>query len=168
MSGRHLKHALWLQMVFKHSGKITSRSCLVTGIIVLNTFLSIQCDSSSFPTRSWTPPPIPAIANSDGLKIVTFNAWHGLITDEGVFKLSEYESAETREVRYQQIISELQLLDPDLVALQEANPLPGYAERISRDLGYDEMHQIANGGIKLFGWGIPSNVRHIKTPITRI
>lgn len=97
-------------------------------------------------------------SESTSLKILTFNAWHGLVTDEGILKLGEYETSDRREVRYSQLLEELQRLDPDVIALQEANPLPEYATKIASDLGFDEIHQIANGGVKLFGWGIPLNV----------
>ena len=97
-------------------------------------------------------------SESTSLKILTFNAWHGLVTDEGILKLGEYETSDRREVRYSEFLEELQRLDPDVIALQEANPLPEYATKIASDLGFDEIHQIANGGVKLFGWGIPLNV----------
>ena len=97
-------------------------------------------------------------SESTTLKIITFNIWHGLITDEGILELGEYETSGRREVRYSQLLAELQRLDPDVIALQEANPLPDYATKIASDLGFDEIHQIANGGVKLFGLGIPSNV----------
>jgi hypothetical protein len=75
-------------------------------------------------------------SESTTLKIITFNIWHGLITDEGILELGEYETSGRREVRYSQLLAELQRLDPDVIALQEANPLPDYATKIASDLGF--------------------------------
>ncbi|MCD6291132.1 MAG: endonuclease/exonuclease/phosphatase family protein [Anaerolineae bacterium] len=92
------------------------------------------------------------------IRIATLNTWHGLDPSHGLIQLHSYETAAQREARYQALIEELRILAPDIVGLQEANPLPDYAHRIAADLGYDEIHQVANGGIKFFGWGIPTNV----------
>ncbi|MFQ5796451.1 MAG: endonuclease/exonuclease/phosphatase family protein [Candidatus Bipolaricaulia bacterium] len=106
----------------------------------------------------WTLSAYPAaISHTETLRIVDFNVWHGL--GSGSIKLREYETPEQREARYQRLVEALLALQPDIVALQEANLLPAYARRTARDLGYDEIHQVANGGIKIGGLGIPTNIK---------
>ncbi len=92
------------------------------------------------------------------LKIVTFNVWYGF-GEEGTLAFEEREDRETREQRYRIAIKELKRLDPDIIAIQEANKVPGYAERMAKDLGYDEIHQVINAGLKVGPVGIPTNLK---------
>jgi endonuclease/exonuclease/phosphatase family metal-dependent hydrolase len=69
------------------------------------------------------------------------------------------EADERRERRYQVLVAELRRLGPDIIGIQEANPIPQYSRRLARDLGYDEIHQVYNGGIKVGPLGIPINLR---------
>ena len=82
------------------------------------------------------------------LTIVTINVWSGL-TYEGIFKMGEYESREIREKRYSILVNQLQSLNPDIIALQEANKLPHYAGRLARDLGMDRIYSVGLGGMKM-------------------
>jgi len=97
-------------------------------------------------------------ASSQTISILTMNVWFGL-DERGIVKMKPLEPAERREKRYQILVDELRRLQPDLVAVQEANPVPHYSRRLARHLGYDEIHQVYNGGIKLGNLGIPINLK---------
>ena len=92
------------------------------------------------------------------ISVVTFNVWFGL-TERGILRMKPLESRERRERRYQILLQELRQHQPDFIALQEANPVPQYSRRLATDLGYDEIHQVYNGGVKIGSVGIPINLR---------
>jgi endonuclease/exonuclease/phosphatase family metal-dependent hydrolase len=99
---------------------------------------------------------VPAVA--DDLTVVTINVWSGL-DYEGTLKMGEYESPQVREHRYQVLLSELKRLNPDVVAINEANPLPRYARRLARDLAMDYVYSVGMGGLRIGPVGIPTNFR---------
>ena len=67
------------------------------------------------------------------IRILTINVWSGL-TYKGFFKMGEYQ--DNPEKRYELLVSEIRKLTPDIIAIQEANPLPRYAKRLAADLDY--------------------------------
>lgn len=97
-------------------------------------------------------------AESERLRIISFNVWFGL-DGEGLLRMGEYESREQKERRYEGLVAGLREYHPDILFIQEANPLPRYARRLARDLGMDEIHAVNNGGIRIGTLGIPSNLR---------
>jgi len=99
---------------------------------------------------------VPAAA--DEITVVTINVWSG-IDYEGTLKMGEYESTDIRELRYQTLLSELRELDPDVVAINEANTLPRYARRLARDLKMDYVYSVGMGGLRIGAVGIPTNFR---------
>ena len=92
------------------------------------------------------------------LKIVTVNVWSGL-TYSGVFRSGTYESSEERSFRYGLLVNALRELDADIIGINEANMLPGYAKKLSRDLDYDYIYAVRVGGVRLGQAGFPINVR---------
>ncbi len=92
------------------------------------------------------------------VSVVSINAWSGL-ADGGVFHVREYETAAEREFRFDLLVSELRELSPDLVAVQEANPLPRYAERLAQELSYDYLHHVRQAGVRIGPVGLPTNLR---------
>ena len=90
------------------------------------------------------------------IRILTINVWSGL-TYQGFFKVGEYP--ENREKRYRLLVTEIRKLDPDIIAVQEANPLPQYAKRLATDLDYRVIYHVALGGIRFGSFGIPTNMR---------
>jgi len=90
------------------------------------------------------------------IRILTINVWSGL-TYKGFFKMGEYEHHP--EKRYELLVSEIRRLTPDVVAIQEANPLPRYAKRLTKDLDYQVIYNVALGGIRFGSFGIPTNMR---------
>ncbi len=97
-------------------------------------------------------------ADGEGLTVLTINVWSGL-DYRGSFRMGEYERKEVRERRTQALIGELQRLSPDVVALNEANKLPGYGRRLAKALGYDRVWHVGLGGLRAGPVGIPSNLR---------
>ena len=93
---------------------------------------------------------------ADSVRIVNINVWFGL-EPRGIFKFKEYEKSEKRRLRFQHLTAGLKELSPDIIGIQEANKLPGYANRLAGALDYDAVWRAANVGIKLFGLGIPYN-----------
>jgi endonuclease/exonuclease/phosphatase family metal-dependent hydrolase len=92
------------------------------------------------------------------LRILTINVWSGL-DYEGVFKFGEYEPRERRALRFESLVTQVKKLDPDVVFIQEANFAGRYARRVARALGFHEIHQVLNGGIKVGPFGIPVNFK---------
>ena len=100
----------------------------------------------------------PIFIVAEPLKVVTINVWSGL-DYIGSLKMGEYEPNEIREQRYQLLIDQLKSLDPDVIALNEANKLPHYGRRIARDLGYDMVFHVGLGGLRMGPLGLPLNLR---------
>ncbi|UCD55962.1 MAG: endonuclease/exonuclease/phosphatase family protein [Candidatus Hydrogenedentota bacterium] len=92
------------------------------------------------------------------LKIISFNTWFGL-DGKGVFRMGELESGQKKEKRYQGLVAGLREYDPDILFIQEANPLPRYVRRLAKDVGMNEIHAVNNGGVRVGPVGIPTNLR---------
>jgi endonuclease/exonuclease/phosphatase family metal-dependent hydrolase len=92
------------------------------------------------------------------LRLLTINVWSGL-DYIGSWRMGEYEPADRRELRFQLLLAQIRQLDPDVVLLQEANPVSQFAARLSDSLSFDEIHQVCNAGIKFGPIGIPSNFK---------
>jgi endonuclease/exonuclease/phosphatase family metal-dependent hydrolase len=97
-------------------------------------------------------------AQTRSLRILTINVWTGL-DYRGFFTFGEYESAERRELRFKLLLTQIRTLDPDIVFLQEANPVAGFTARLADSIGFDEIHHVCNGGIKPIFYGIPFNFK---------
>jgi endonuclease/exonuclease/phosphatase family metal-dependent hydrolase len=89
--------------------------------------------------------------------VLDINVWSGL-TYEGTFKMGEYEKTGRREMRFRALLEQIRKNDPDVIFIQEANPVRKYASRLADSLSYDEIHFVCNAGIKLGPVGIPSNL----------
>jgi endonuclease/exonuclease/phosphatase family metal-dependent hydrolase len=97
-------------------------------------------------------------AASPRLRVLTVNVWSGL-DYEGFAKFGEYEPRERRERRFTILVDRIKALAPDIVFLQEANSAARFAARLAGALGFTEIHQVENGGIKLGPLGVPSNLK---------
>ncbi len=102
-----------------------------------------------FMHRAPTAPP-----STDTFKVLTYNALHGLEVDR--FWVSPGESAEQRAARFGLRIRQLVETKPDLILLQEVNPLPAMAEDYVQalkafDLDYSEVHQVDACGLRVPG-----------------
>lgn len=92
------------------------------------------------------------------LKLLTINVWSGL-NYKGFFKVGEHETKQIREKRFRSLVSQIKELDPDIIFLQEVNPVRKYSRKLAKKLGYTEIHQVCLGGIKFGPVGIPSNLK---------
>src|SRR3990172_5075262 len=137
----------------KHSVYGTALAAVLLMIIVF----SLGC--SPGPSSSLTGEEMKAYAldsPSRGIRILTINVWTGL-TYKGFLRIGEYPNDPNK--RYELLVREIRSLDPDIIAIQEANPLPYYAKRIATDLGYQVVYRAALGGIRLGPIGFPTNLR---------
>lgn len=87
-------------------------------------------------------------------KVATYNIWHGLNGD-GSIRMGSLEPKGRKFLRlnYQRDI--LRDLGADLIFLQEVNPCPQLSADFAEYLGFDEVHQIDNAGLKILGLGFP-------------
>lgn len=92
------------------------------------------------------------------LKCMTINVWSGL-DYIGTFKMGEYESPEIREKRYQALLKEIAKYNPDIIAINEANFLPYYVEKLAKDINYDYIYHVGVAGLKIGRYGIPVNLK---------
>jgi len=92
------------------------------------------------------------------LRVLTFNLWHGL-NPKGVISFEEYETPAGREARLKSFLRQARDLDPDVLLLQEVNPLPQLTGRIAEELGFDAVFAIDNAGVKIGPVGFPTNFR---------
>jgi endonuclease/exonuclease/phosphatase family metal-dependent hydrolase len=92
------------------------------------------------------------------LRVLTINVWSGL-DYEGIARFGEYETRARREQRFAILVEQVHALAPDIVFVQEANPVGTYAGRLARSLGLSEVHQVENAGVKIGPIGIPSNLK---------
>ena len=88
--------------------------------------------------------------------LVDMNVWFGMDA-RGYLKFGDYESGARRLSRFAILAAGLKKLQPDAIAIQEANMLPGYARKLADELGYEAVWRTTNSGIKLLGRGIPTN-----------
>jgi hypothetical protein len=92
------------------------------------------------------------------LRILTINVWSGL-DYKGTFRMGEYESAERRNSRYQALLAQIRKIDPDVIFIQEANPVARYSTKLAKSIGFDRIHQVCMAGIKFGPIGIPTNFK---------
>jgi len=97
-------------------------------------------------------------AIAENITVATLNVWSGL-TYDGVFRVGEYEDRATRAFRFDLLAKGLRTLAPDVIALQEANPLPDYANRIGTELNYDMTYDVRQAGVRIGPVGLPTNLR---------
>jgi endonuclease/exonuclease/phosphatase family metal-dependent hydrolase len=99
------------------------------------------CQSRPVATRSIAEPS----AKSDTFKVVTYNTLHGLEVSK--LWVRKVESDEERLARFTVRIQQLAETQPDVILLQEVNPLPDMAQQYvralnERGLNYAQVHQV--------------------------
>lgn len=109
-------------------------------------------------TASCSAPRPPTGAERDTLRVVDINVWSGL-DYRGVVRMGTYETAEEREARYRALVTQLRALEPDVIGVHEANPVPDYVDRLAADLGYDAVRHMGLGGVRIGPVGLPWNLR---------
>jgi endonuclease/exonuclease/phosphatase family metal-dependent hydrolase len=88
------------------------------------------------------------------ISVLTYNTLHGL--EVGRYSVRPGESEEAHAARLGLQIEQMAAAAPDLMLLQEVNPLPGrarmYVDGLKKaGLEYDEVHQVDACGIRLVG-----------------
>jgi endonuclease/exonuclease/phosphatase family metal-dependent hydrolase len=81
------------------------------------------------------------------MKILTFNLWHGM--GQTRFGMRSMEAPGRSSDRLYGFLTLAREARPDLIFLQEANPVPKIAPRVAAALDMDEIHQTSNAGMKL-------------------
>ena len=99
-----------------------------------------------------------AHVQGNSLRILTINVWSGL-DYKGFFKMGEHESDGERAARFRPLVTRVKELSPDVVFVQEANPVARYASDLASALFMEEIHQVVNGGIKVGPLGVPTNLK---------
>lgn len=95
---------------------------------------------------------------AENLRVVTINVWAGL-DYKGSLKMGEYQDEDTRALRTRNLLEQLKELDPEVIAVNEANKLPRYARSLSRELDYDQIYHVGLGGLRIGPIGLPVNLR---------
>jgi endonuclease/exonuclease/phosphatase family metal-dependent hydrolase len=98
------------------------------------------------------------------IRILTINVWSGL-TYKGFFKIGQYQ--DDSEKRFGLLVKEIRKIQPDVIAIQEANPLPSYAQVLAKNLNYQFIYRVALGGIRFGSLGIPTNLREGEVILVR-
>ncbi len=99
-----------------------------------------------------------AITDKSELRLMTLNVWSGL-DYKGTLIMGEYEPPEVRETRFQALLKEIRSLSPDIIAVNEANFLPDYVERLSDELNYDYIYHVGISGLHVWRIGLPWNLK---------
>lgn len=92
------------------------------------------------------------------LGLMYLNVWSGL-TYRGRRRMAAYETLRDREMRFQGLLAEIERLQPDIIGIGEANPLPRYIERLAQAAGYDSVWHMGVSGLRLGPVGFPANLR---------
>lgn len=124
------------------------RSSLRCAVLLFVSVAVAACTKADFQSRPSDPTPKPLRQFS----VLTYNTLHGL--EVGSFSVKLGESKEERARRYALQFEQLAQVAPDVMLLQEVNPLPDMAEAYVEGLGalgltYTEVHQVDACGIRL-------------------
>ena len=101
-------------------------------------------------------PHSPTLETPKVFRVLTYNVFHGL--QVGNYWVNQVESAQHHQERFQLQIRQLVQAQPDLIFLQEVNPLPQRAvqyvqELTGHGLEYSEIHQVDS-----CGWRLTQNI----------
>jgi endonuclease/exonuclease/phosphatase family metal-dependent hydrolase len=120
--------------------------CLLLSVTACTSATKQDINKTAFSkvTTSKTPP--------ETFKVLTYNVWHGLHV--GPFWVTLTESPEEQKARFQRQVNQMARAAPDIILLQEVNPLPKRAEEYVEALNefgleYTEVHQVDACGLRL-------------------
>lgn len=121
---------------------------LVTGGL----FFIGACTPVTPPLRKSSFSGIEPGAGPETFTVLTYNVWHGLNTDETWVTPSETPTQREKRLQFQ--IAQIATVRPDLILLQEVNPLPAQSNRYvealaEQGLDYDAVQQVDACGIRL-------------------
>lgn len=126
------------------------RPTRVACVLLMGMVFVAGCTAAVQETSSFGPP-LPPISR---FSVLTYNTWHGL--DVGRVSIRPSESEDEHAARLALQIERMAKVAPDLMLLQEVNPLPEaarwYVEGLKQaGLDYAEVHQVDACGIRLIG-----------------
>ena len=107
---------------------------------------------SNFPQKIQEPYQKESIV----LKIVNYNLWFGL--GDGILKREELEPPQYKQDRLWYQLQLLREARPDILFVQEVNPVDSRTEEIARHLNMNYVFQRTNCGVSFLGLGIPINL----------
>ena len=136
--------------------KHTFRPLIWGRILFLSALLPLGCTSELPPHADFDTAAQIIPSTLREIRILTINVWSGL-TYEGFFKIGQYPDDSER--RFGLLLKEIRKIQPDVIAIQEANPLPSYAQVLAKNLNYQVIYRVALGGIRFGSLGIPTNLR---------
>src|SRR6056297_1497412 len=122
---------------------------LVMVIVLMMIFNCTGCSDNAVTTKD---------NESSVLKVMTINVWSGL-DYEDTLSMGEYESEERRMKRYRSLLENINRVSPDVIAVNEANYLPDYVEKLAEDIDYDYIYHVGIAGLQVFRLGIPWNLK---------
>ena len=101
---------------------------------------------------AFMPPALQSVTPPAMFKVLTYNTLHGLEVSK--LWVRQVETDEHLRVRFTLRIEQLAEAQPDVILLQEVNPLPAMAEDYvqslkQRGLDYAEVHQVDACGLRL-------------------
>jgi endonuclease/exonuclease/phosphatase family metal-dependent hydrolase len=137
------------------------------GIAVVAALAALVVTGCRSTATVWSPAaaaPPPRLPDGGDVRVLTLNVWSGL-DYKGLLSMGRLPDAPAD--RYERLVAGLREMSPDIVAIQEANPLPGYARRLAEDLGYEVAYSVALGGIRAGPVGIPWNLREGNAVLVR-
>ena len=119
-------------------------------LLLIGTMTWLLSACSTMPEFMRTAPPSPP--QSKTFTVVTYNTLHGL--EVGKFWVRQIETDEQYRARFTLRIKQLAEAQPDVILLQEVNPLPAmahdYVEALAQQgLHYAEVHQVDACGLRL-------------------
>ncbi len=127
------------------------RSPTILAPLILQLFLTACAAPSSSDPEPEALQTLHAPAPAQ-FKVLTYNTWHGLHV--GPYWVRLQESPETRQARFDLQVRQMAEEAPDIILLQEVNPLPRKARdyvRALAELGleYTEVHQVDGCGLRI-------------------
>jgi endonuclease/exonuclease/phosphatase family metal-dependent hydrolase len=156
-SSRRKQFTLW------RLGAIRRRAHALAAAALLCSFMT-GCADSVRPTTTPSGNPMQRV------KVLTYNTLHGLEPSGLTVKASE--SKEARQARLNLQFQQLSLVQPDVVLLQEVNPLPAMAERFVKALKtsgfqYSEVHQVDACGVRVAGLAVVPDLNNGLAVLTK-
>jgi endonuclease/exonuclease/phosphatase family metal-dependent hydrolase len=129
-----------------------SRLISIPTAVTIAGFLALSCTGPSPQVREPENVSALKVTHPETFKVLTYNVLHGFHV--GPFWVTLTETPEIQKARFQLQVNQMAEAAPDIILLQEVNPLPKraeeYVEALSKfGLEYSEVHQVDNCGLRM-------------------
>ena len=129
-----------------------SRFAYISTAVTIAGLFILSCAGPSPQISKTEKVPAPKAFPPKTFKVLTYNVWHGL--HAGPFWVTLIESPEQQEARFRLQVNQMIKEAPDIILLQEVNPLPKRAEEYVEALNefgleYTEVHQVDACGLRV-------------------